>query len=72
MYKRYRFPANIIKQAPWRYFRFNLSRPEIEDLLAQPELLSVENQLDCGAINLDRNTPQACVENIRVMETLFS
>ena len=35
IYKRYRFPAEIIKYAVWLYFRFNLSHREIEDLLAQ-------------------------------------
>ena len=40
MYKRYRFPAEIIQYAVWLYFRFNLSHrrddgPFIEDLLAQ-------------------------------------
>ena len=35
MYKRYRFPPEIIQYAVWRYFRFNLSHGDIEDLLAQ-------------------------------------
>ena len=40
MYKRYRFPPEIIQYAVWLYFRFNLSHrrcagPFIEDLLAQ-------------------------------------
>lgn len=35
MYKRYRFPADIIQYAVWLYFRFNLSHRDIEDLLAQ-------------------------------------
>ena len=35
MYKRYRFPAEIIQYAVWLYFRFNLSHRDIEDLLAQ-------------------------------------
>lgn len=34
MYKRYRFPAEIIQYAVWLYFRFNLSHRDIEDLLA--------------------------------------
>lgn len=35
MYKRYRFPAEIIQYAVGLYFRFNLSHRDIEDLLAQ-------------------------------------
>ena len=35
MYKRYRFPAEIIQYAVWLYFRFNLSHRDTEDLLAQ-------------------------------------
>ena len=35
MYKRYRFPPEIIQCAVWLYFRFNPSHRDIEDLLAQ-------------------------------------
>ena len=35
IYKRYRFPPDIISYAVWLYFRFNLSHRDIEDLLAQ-------------------------------------
>jgi putative transposase len=35
MYKRHRFPSEIIQYAVWVYFRFNLSIRDIEDLLAQ-------------------------------------
>ena len=35
MYKRYRFPPDIIQYAVWLYFRFNLSHRDIEDLLAE-------------------------------------
>ncbi len=35
MYKRYRFPAEIIQYAVWLYHRFNLSHRDIEDLLAE-------------------------------------
>lgn len=34
-YKRHRFPAEIISYAVWLYFRFNLSRRDVEDLLAE-------------------------------------
>ena len=35
IYKRHRFPSDIISYAVWLYHRFNLSHRDIEDLLAQ-------------------------------------
>jgi putative transposase len=35
LYKRYRFPSEIIQHAVWLYHRFNLSHRDIEDLLAE-------------------------------------
>jgi len=35
MYKRHRFPPEVIQHAVWLYFRFNLSHRDIEDLLAK-------------------------------------
>ena len=35
IYKRHRFPPDIISYAVWIYYRFNLSHRDIEDLLAQ-------------------------------------
>ena len=35
MYKRHRFPPQIIQYAVWLYFRFNLSHRDMEDLLAE-------------------------------------
>lgn len=35
IYKRHRFPPDIIQYAVWLYFRFNLSHRDIEDLLAE-------------------------------------
>ena len=34
-FARYRFPADIIRQAGWLYFRFTLSFRDVEDLMAQ-------------------------------------
>lgn len=34
-YKHHRFPPEIIQHAVWLYYRFNLSHPDIEDLLAE-------------------------------------
>ena len=38
LYKRHRFPPDIIRSAVWLYFRFNLSHRDIEDLLAEREI----------------------------------
>ncbi|MCZ6733788.1 MAG: DDE-type integrase/transposase/recombinase, partial [Gammaproteobacteria bacterium] len=38
MYKRHRFPPEIIQYAVWLYHRFNLSHRDIEDLLAEREI----------------------------------
>ena len=35
LYRRHRFPAEIIQHAVWLYHRFNLSARDIEDLLAE-------------------------------------
>ena len=36
IYKRHRFPPDIISPAVWLYHRFALSHRDIEDLLAEP------------------------------------
>lgn len=35
IYKRHRFPSDIISYAVWLCYRFNLSHRDIEDLLAE-------------------------------------
>ena len=35
LYKRHRFPPDIVKYTIWLYHRFNLSHRDIEDLLAE-------------------------------------
>ena len=35
LYKRHRFPPEIIQHVVWLYYRFNLSSRDIEDLLAE-------------------------------------
>ena len=39
IYKRFRFPAEIIQYAVWLYHRFNLSHRDIEDLLAERRII---------------------------------
>ncbi|MEI6537813.1 MAG: IS6 family transposase, partial [Verrucomicrobiaceae bacterium] len=33
-YSRHRFPADVIRQTVWLYFRFTLSFRDVEDLMA--------------------------------------
>jgi len=33
-FKRHRFPADVIRQAVWLYFRFSLSFRDVEELMA--------------------------------------
>jgi putative transposase len=39
LYKRHRFPPEIIRYAVWLYFRFNLSHRDVEDLLAERNII---------------------------------
>ncbi len=52
IYKRFRFPPEIIQHAVWLYHRFNLSHRNIEDLLAErgvsvsyPKLQVLDNRV---------------------------
>ncbi len=55
LYKRHRFPRDIIQYAVWLYYRFNLSHRDIEDLLAQRGIdISYESvRLWCNKFGLD-------------------
>lgn len=35
LYKRHRFPPEIIQYEVWLYYRFNLSHRDVEDMLAE-------------------------------------
>ena len=56
LYKRHRFPPEIIQYAVWLYHRFNLSHRDIEDLLAQRGITTAMNRSVYGAISLVPNT----------------
>jgi putative transposase len=47
VYRRHRFPAEIISHAVWLYFRFNLSQRDVEELLAERGV-----RVRCEAIRL--------------------
>ena len=57
LYKRHRFPSEIIQHAVWLYYRFNLSSRDIEDLLAERGVVvSYESirLLDCELLRLGK------------------
>ena len=56
IYKRYRFPSEIIQYAVWLYYRFNLNHRDIEDLLAERGISVSYEQFDFGAIDLAQST----------------
>jgi putative transposase len=43
IYKRHRFPPDIISYAVWPYYRFNFSHRDIEDLLAERGMRSFKS-----------------------------
>ena len=45
IYKRHRFPSDIISYAVWLYYRFNLSHRDIEDLLAERGIIVIGRHL---------------------------
>ncbi|MGK0296649.1 MAG: putative transposase [Gammaproteobacteria bacterium] len=47
MYKRYRFPAEIIQYAVWLYHRFNLSHRDIEEMLAERGIIVSYESVRC-------------------------
>ena len=47
MYKRHRFPPEIIQYVVWVYHRFNLSARYIEDLMAERGLLFDRHAFTC-------------------------
>ena len=64
-FKRYRFPAEVIRYAVWLYFRFSLSLRDIEELLAQRGIAVSREAIRCWvnkfgpliAANLRRRRP---------------
>jgi len=46
-YKRHRFPADVIRQAVWLYFRFTMSFRDVEDCPASAPMRQIEGTLPC-------------------------
>lgn len=53
-YKRHRFPAEVIRQAVWLYFRFTLSFRDVEELLAQRGIEVSYETIRCWALKFGR------------------
>ena len=58
-FKRRRFPADVIRQAVWRCFRFTLSFRDVEEMLAQRGIDVSYETIRCWTIRfgpqIDRN-----------------
>jgi len=58
LYRRHRFPPEIISHAVWLYHRFTLSFRDVEDLFAERGItVSYEAIFDPGAASLDPSAP---------------
>jgi transposase-like protein len=53
-YKRHRFPAEVIRHAVWRYFRFTLSFRDVEELLAQRGIEVSYETIRCWTLKFGR------------------
>ena len=51
-FKRHRFPADVIRQSVWLYFRFTLSFRDVEELLAERGIELSYETIRCWAIKL--------------------
>ena len=49
-FKGYRFPAEVIRNAVWLYFRFTLSFRDVEELLAERGIDTNYETLRCWAL----------------------
>ncbi|MCX2983441.1 IS6 family transposase [Halieaceae bacterium IMCC14734] len=54
IYKRHRFPPDIISYAVWLYYRFNLSHRNIEDLLAERGIIVTRESIRLWCIKFGR------------------
>ncbi len=50
LYRRHRYPSEIIAEAVWLYFRFPLSFRMVEDMLAYRALSQIFQQVKTGLI----------------------
>jgi transposase-like protein len=72
LYKRHRFPPEIVQHAVWLYHRFNLSARDIEDLLAERGISVSYESIRLWCIKFGPDTPGDSGENIQATATLSS
>ena len=53
-FKRHRFPADVIRQAVWLYFRFTLSLRDVEELTAQRGIEVSYEAIRCWTLKFGR------------------
>jgi len=70
LYKRHRFPPEIIQYAVWLYHRFNLSHRDIEDLLAQRGITVSYESIRLWCNKFGSKYAQRLRRNIKVTATL--
>jgi len=58
LYRRHRFPAEVIAQAVWLYLRFPLSLRMVEDLLAARGIIVSHQTVPLGSRNLVGSGPE--------------
>jgi putative transposase len=56
IYKRHRFPPEIIQYVVWLYHRFNLSARDIEDLMAERGITISYESIRLWGISVRRQT----------------
>jgi len=54
LYKCHRFPADVIRQVVWLYFRFTLSFRDVEELLAQRGIEVSYETVRCWTLKFGR------------------
>ena len=60
LYRRHRFPPEIVSHAVWLYHRFTLSFRDVEDLLAERDITVPTKPFASGVGSLDQHMPVLC------------
>jgi hypothetical protein len=61
LYKRHRFPAEIISHCVWLYFRFSLSYRDVEEMRLERECSNHMKPYAIGVANSVSRMPTSCV-----------
>lgn len=65
-YKGFRFPQEIISHAVWLYFRFSLSYPDVEELLADRGIIVTYETVRQWCLKF--GSPSGCVNWLVIMQ----